>query len=301
MSQAVISAGTVKRLRESTGAGMMDCKNALKESGGDFDQAVQILRKAGQAQAEKRAGRVAAEGLVSVAHSDDGKTYVMTETNCETDFVARDEQFTGFAAAAARAALEGGASDVAGLAGLSLADGRGFEDARETLVSKIGENVRVRRLDRVEISGDRGVHYVHGGRIGVVVDVAGGDEGVAKDVALHIAASSPMCVGPDEVPAEALAREEDIYRAQAEESGKPAPIIDKIIQGKMRKYLESVTLLGQPFVKDTDMTVGEFLKKNGATVKAFRRYEVGEGIEKADDNFVEEVMQAAGGSSETGG
>ena len=301
MTQEVaISAGTVKRLRESTGAGMMDCKNALKEAGGDFDEAVQVLRKSGRAQAEKRAGRIAAEGLVTVACDEAGKNYLIAETNCETDFVSRDKQFTEFAEAVGRVALDGGVENVDKLAGLSFPDGRGFEETREELVSRIGENIRVRRLERIALSGDRGAHYVHGGRIGVIVDMDGGDDAVAKDVALHIAASAPVCVSPEQVPEETIAKEKEVYKAQAEESGKPAHILNKIIEGKMRKFLDSVTLEGQPFVKDPDMTVGEFLKKHGATVNTFRRYEVGEGIEKAEDDFVREVMQQAS-DAQTGG
>ena len=293
MTDLVISADTVKRLRESTGAGMMECKNALKEATGDFDAAVQILRKAGQAHAEKRAGRVAAEGVVAVSHDAENKTCVIAEINCETDFVSRDEQFADFVETLMQTLGASDIDDLDALGDLPLADGRSVEATRQALIAKIGENIQVRRFERLALTGDCNAWYVHNGRIAVVVDMAGGDDSVAKDIALHIAASSPMCVSADQVSPDAIAKEEDVYRAQAEKSGKPADIVNKIIQGKMRKYLDSVTLTGQVFVKDTDTTVGKFLEKHGATVKAFRRYEVGEGVEKAADNFVEEVMSQA--------
>lgn len=296
MTGATISAATVKQLRESTGAGMMECKNALKESAGDFDGAVQILRKAGQAHAEKRAGRIAAEGIIAVAHNESAKTYAIAEVNCETDFVSRDDQFVAFVNALIAQLSTSDVNDDKELEAMSL-EGGSVEDARRELITKIGENIQVRRFERMPVSGDHHAQYVHNGRIAVIVDMEGGNDEVAKDIALHIAASAPMCIDADEVPSETLDKEKEIYRAQAQESGKPDNILDKIVEGKMRKYLDSVTLLGQPFVKDPDMNVKKFLDTNKATVKAFRRYEVGEGIEKAEDDFVEEVMSQASKAS----
>lgn len=293
MTAPAISADTVKRLREMTGAGMMECKNALKEAAGDMDAAVQVLRKAGRANAEKRAGRIVAEGIVAVSRDEASKTCTIAEINCETDFVSRDEQFIDFVHQLMQALSASDISDMSALNDLTLAGGQSVEETRQALITKIGENIQVRRFEHLRLTGDCSAHYIHNGRIAVVVDMAGGNEDAAKDVALHIAASAPLCVNADDVPAETIAKEEEVYRAQAEKSGKPADIVDKIIQGKMRKYLDSVTLLGQIFVKDTDISVGEFLQRNNATVKDFRRYEVGEGVEKAADNFVDEVMSQA--------
>ena len=287
-----ITASLVKELRERTGAGMMECKKALTETDGDIDAAIELMRKSGQAKAAKKASRVAAEGLVVIRLSDDGKQAAMVEVNCETDFVAKDANFSSFADAVTERVLETDVTDVAELVQQPLHEGEDttIETAREALVAKIGENMTVRRFVRIATSGTIGA-YRHGTRIGVLVDMEGGDVDLAKDVAMHIAATNPLCVSADEVPAEKLEKEREIFRAQAAESGKPDNIV-----GRVRKYLEEVTLLGQPFVKDPDTSVAKLLEKAGAKVVGFHRFEVGEGIEKKQEDFAAEVMaQARGG------
>lgn len=293
-----ISASMVKELRERTGAGMMECKKALTEVGGDMEAAVELMRKAGQAKADKKAGRVAAEGRIVIAVSDDRRHAVILEINCETDFVAKDAQFQAFAEAVARQALASSPPDVASLSTLSSPDlgGQTIETARQELVNKIGENIQIRRFEHLDLKGDVLGQYLHGTRIGVLVDMKGGSPELAKDVAMHIAASRPLCISEADVPRDVLEKEQEIFTAQAEASGKPANIVEKMVQGRLKKYLGEVTLLGQPFVKDPDKTVGKILLEGGAEVLGFVRYEVGEGIEKRSDNFVEEVMaQAKGG------
>jgi len=292
-----ITAALVKELRERTGAGMMECKKMLQQTDGDIEAAIEEMRKSGQAKAAKKAGRIAAEGLIVISTSDDGKSAAMAEVNCETDFVAKDESFASFAAAVADRARNSGADDVEALVQLPLVDGEEttIEQAREALVAKIGENMSVRRFVRMTSSG--GIYsYRHGVRIGVLVDMEGGDEELGRDIAMHIAASNPLCVAESDVPADVLEKEREIYRDEARQSGKPENILDKIIEGKVRKYLEGVTLLGQAFVKDPDTTVGKLLEKSGATVVAFRRFEVGEGIEKKQEDFAAEVMAQVKGS-----
>ena len=287
-----VTAALVKELRERTGAGMMECKKALVETDGDIDAAIELLRKSGLAKADKKAGRVAAEGKVVEAQGD-GRA-VLVEINSETDFVAKDEHFGAFADAVARAALALDGDDVQALMAAPL-DGESVEEARQALVAKLGENIQVRRLARVETGGAIG-SYVHGGRIGVLVELEGGDEELARDLAMHVAALSPAYATEDDVPAEVVAREKDVLVAQAQESGKPPEIIEKMVEGRLRKYLSEITLVGQPFVKDGDVTVGKLLERNGATVKGFTRLAVGEGIEKKEENFAEEVMQQVAGS-----
>lgn len=282
-----ISASMVKELRERTGAGMMQCKNALVEANGDLDGAAEVLRISGQANADKKAKRIAADGRIVVAR--DGNKAVVVEINSETDFVARDENFVAFAEAVAAAALTSGTTDVATLAGEKLADGRTVEEARTELVGKVGENIGVRRIGQIE-SADIIASYTHGARIGSVVAIDGGDEVLARDVAMHVAASNPMCIDESGIPAETLENERRILTEQAQDSGKPAEIIEKMVAGRMNKYLKEITLLGQPFVKDPDVSVGQLLSGANATVTSFVRYEVGDGIEKKVDNFVEEVM-----------
>jgi elongation factor Ts len=292
-----ITAALVKELRERTGAGMMECKKMLQQTDGDIEAAIEEMRKSGQAKAAKKAGRIAAEGLIVISTSDDGKSAAMAEVNCETDFVAKDESFASFAAAVADRARNSGADDVEALIQMPLVDGEEttIEQAREALVAKIGENMSVRRFVRMTSSG--GIYsYRHGVRIGVLVDMEGGDEELGRDIAMHIAASNPLCVAESDVPADVLEKEREIYRDEARQSGKPENILDKIIEGKVRKYLEGVTLLGQAFVKDPDTTVGKLLEKSGATVVAFRRFEVGEGIEKKQEDFAAEVMAQVKGS-----
>jgi len=293
-----ISAALVKDLRERTGAGMMECKKALVEADGDIEAAIEAMRKSGQAKAAKKSGRTAAEGIVVIKLAADGKQGVMVEINCETDFVAKDANFQAFAEGVAATALAGAAADADGLATAALATDPAatVESAREALIAKIGENIQVRRLLR--FGGVEGVlhSYRHGLKIGVVVELIGGDEALGRDIAMHVAASNPLCLSADQVPADTLAKEREIFKAQALESGKPEAIMDKMVEGRVRKYLEEVTLLGQPFVKDPDQTVEKLLKQAGARVKAFARVEVGEGIEKKAENFAEEVMAQVRGS-----
>jgi elongation factor Ts len=287
-----ITAGLVKELRERTGAGMMECKKALTEVGGDIEAAIELMRKSGQAKADKKAGRIAAEGRVEVA-ARDGQAVIL-EVNSETDFVAKDVNFAAFAKLCAETALTSGASDVAELMQKDV-DGESLEAKRLALVTKIGENIQVRRFARVEGSGTIGV-YLHGARIAVVTQMDGGDEELARDVAMHIAASRPLCVQENEVPAETIAKEREIFAAQAAESGKPVNIIEKMVDGRVRKFLAEVTLLGQPFVKNPDQTVGALLQERGVSAKHFVRFEVGEGLEKKSENFAEEVMAQARGA-----
>jgi elongation factor Ts len=293
-----ITAALVKELRERTGAGMMECKKALVESDGDIEAAIEAMRKSGQAKAAKKAGRIAADGVVVLKIAPDGKSAVMVEVNSETDFVAKDANFADFANAVGEAALACAVADVDGLIAQSIRVGEAttIAEAREALVAKIGENVQLRRLVRFDKAQGLLHSYRHGVRIGVLVEMEGGDAELGKDVAMHIAASNPLCVSADQVPAEALEKEKEIFRAQALESGKPADVVDKIIGGRVRKYLEEVTLLGQAFVKDADLTVEKLLDRAGAKVYRFARVEVGEGIEKKQENFADEVMaQVRGG------
>ena len=289
-----VTASMVKELRERTGAGMMECKKALVETDGDLDAAAEALRKSGQAKADKKAGRVAADGRIVVLA--DGAKAVIAEVNSETDFVAKDENFVGFAEAVAGAALTTGTTDVASLSEQSLDDGRSIEAARTELVQKVGENISVRRVDIVENKGPIGF-YTHGARIGAVVALQGGDDELARDIAMHVAATNPVCIDEDGVPADTLERERRIFSEQAAESGKPPEIVEKMVTGRVAKFLKEITLVGQPFVKDPDVSVGKLLKDAGATVVSFIRFEVGEGIEKKEDNFVEEVMAQVKGTA----
>ena len=286
-----ITASQVKELRERTGAGMMECKKMLQETDGDIEAAIDMMRKSGQAKAARKAGRIAADGLVVITASEDGKSAAMAEINCETDFVAKDESFSSFADAVAARVLNSDVDDVVALVQQPLHDGEEttIETTRENLISTIGENISVRRFVRVASSGSI-YSYRHGVRIGVVVDMEGGDAELGRGIAMHIAASNPVCVSEADVPADTLAKEREIFRAQALESGKPENIVDKIIEGRVRKYLQEVTLNGQPYVIDTDTTVGKLLEKAGAKVIGFTRFEVGEGIEKKQEDFAAEVM-----------
>ncbi|MFO7764457.1 MAG: translation elongation factor Ts [Wenzhouxiangellaceae bacterium] len=288
-----ITASQVKELRERSGAGMMECKKALVETGGDLEAAIEHLRKSGLAKADKKAGRVAAEGAVVEAADANGA--VLVEINCETDFVAKDENFRAFAERVAELALRADSDDVAALAEAEFADGETVEARRQQLVAKLGENIQLRRIRRVDADGGVIAGYIHGGRIGVLVSLEGGDADLARDLAMHVAALNPPYVDADSVPADVLEKEKDILRAQAEESGKPAEIIEKMITGRLNKHLAEITLVGQPFVKDTDQTVGKLLKAKGAKVRDFVRLEVGEGIEKEEADFASEVMQQARG------
>ncbi|MDH3305635.1 MAG: translation elongation factor Ts [Gammaproteobacteria bacterium] len=288
-----VTASMVKELRERTGAGMMECKKALVAANGDLDAAAEELRKSGQAKADKKAGRVAADGRI-VVNTDGGKA-IIVEVNSETDFVAKDENFVEFAEAVAAVALASGTTDVTSLAAQKIDGSRTVEEARTELVTKVGENISVRRAAIVESSGQIG-YYTHGARIGAVVALEGGDDELARDIAMHIAAINPVCIDESQVPSETLERERRIFSEQAEASGKPADIIEKMVTGRIAKFLKEITLLGQPFVKDPDVSVGKLLKGAGASVTSFVRFEVGEGIEKKEDNFVEEVMAQVKGA-----
>lgn len=289
-----ITASLVKELRERTGAGMMECKKALVEADGNLETAQEQLRKKGQAKAEKKAGRIAAEGRIELAGG--GDQAVLVEINCETDFVAKDESFLAFGRQVAEKALESGAGDVETLMAQAGAAGS-LEDARLALVAKIGENINVRRLGGLRPTGAVG-SYLHGTRIGVIVDVEGGDETLRKDLAMHIAATNPRCVSPDDLPAAEVEKERSFLSEQAAQEGKPPEIVAKMVEGRLRKYLNEITLVGQPFVKDPDISVGKLLEKQGAKVHAFLRLEVGEGIEKKVEDFAAEVqaqVEASGG------
>jgi len=288
-----VTASMVKELRERTGAGMMECKRALVETNGDLEAAAEHLRKSGLAQADKKASRIAADGKIALASSDDGNEVVMVEINCETDFVAKDANFLAFTNAVAANALSNGSIDVEALMATEF-NGASLELARQALVSKIGENIQVRRITRLVSSNNIG-SYVHGGRIGALIDLEGGDKELAHDIAMHVAALNPEYIGVDDVPADVLEKEKQFLISQAADSGKPADIIEKMVSGRMRKHLSTITLLGQDFVKDGDMTVAQLLKQNNASVNGITRLAVGEGIEKKEDNFADEVMQQVKG------
>lgn len=289
-----ITAAMVKDLRERTGAGMMECKTALSENGGDLEQAVAWLRKKGAAGADRKAGRTAAEGVVCTQLADNGRRGIVLEVNCETDFVARDETFRAFAAQAAATALAHEADSVETLSALAVVGNGGtVEEARLALVAKVGENIRLRRFTIMQEENCAVAEYNHGGRIGVLAAVAG-DAGGGRDIAMHIAASAPLCVSGEDLPAEVVAREKEIFAAQAAESGKPPHIAEKIVSGKLKKFTAESTLLGQPFVKNPDQSVADFLRAGKMTVAKFVRYQVGEGLEKRRDDFVADVMAQAG-------
>ena len=293
-----IKAAMVKELRERTGAGMMDCKKALTEAEGDLDRAIGIMRLSGQAKADKKAGRITAEGVVAIKVGGSARRAAMVEVNCETDFVAKEAEFRSFADSVCARVLAADPADVdeLGRMPLDVDGGPSIEEARRGLVVKIGENVSVRRFAAIDSHGGRLGAYLHGTRIGVVVDLEGADDVVARDVAMHVAASRPVAVGESDVPEEMLAREREILEAQVAGSGKPPAIQEKMLAGRIAKFLGEVTLLGQPFVKDPERSVGKYLRASGATVLRFERFEVGEGIEKQAGNFAEEVMaQARGG------
>ena len=286
-----ITAAMVKELRLRTGSGMMDCKRALTETNGDLEAAVELMRKSGAAKADKKASRVAADGRIMVAASDDQKTLVMVEINAETDFVAKDGNFLDFANGVANTLLANKPTDIATLLTLPLVgSNNSVEEARTALITKIGENIQVRRFQMITTNTGVIGQYQHGTRISVAVVLEGGDEALGKEIAMHIAASNPLCISEKDVPADTLAKEKGILIAQAEGSGKPAKIVEKIVTGRLRKYLAGITLVGQPFIKDTDKTVGQLLKEAGAEIVSFTRLELGEGIEKKQEDFAAEVM-----------
>ena len=291
-----ITAALVKELRERTGAGMMDCKKALVETNADLEAAIDLMRASGAAKAAKKAGRVASEGLVNVTTSDDNRDAVILEVNSETDFVTKGSAFIYFVNELGALALKNKPASVEEFLTQTLDSGETVDQAREGIIAKIGENISVRRVQ--SINSGKGVlgAYKHGDRIAVLTVLTGSDEDLAKDIAMHIAASKPECVSEDELSADLLEREKAIFIEQAKESGKPDDIIEKMIVGRMKKFVNEVTLYGQSFVKDPDMTVGALVKSKSSEVESFVRYEVGEGIEKKEDNFVEEVMAQAQGS-----
>jgi elongation factor Ts len=286
-----ITAAQVKELRERTSVGMMECKKALELAGGDLELAIEELRKSGKTKADKKSGRIAAEGLVMVRTSADGTRAILLEINSETDFVARDENFMKFAEAVAQTALQSNTTDVDKLATLTLlGSDTTVEESRQVLVAKVGENIHIRRIAITNLATPSIGTYLHSNRIGVIVELDIDNQELAKDIAMHIAASKPLVVSPDEVPADAVAKEKEIFMAQAAGSGKPQEIIEKMVMGRLKKYLDEVSLMGQPFVKDPDTTVANLLSKNRAKVLSFVRFEVGEGIEKEKEDFVEAVM-----------
>ena len=290
-----ITAAMVKELRERTGAGMMECKKALTETAGDIDAAVEALRKKGAAAADKKSSRIAAEGIIVIKQADDLKASCIVEINCETDFVAKDDSFADFASQIADLVLSRTPSSVEELSVLELGNGKTVEQARTELIAKIGENVSIRRFQLAQADSDETVSgYLHGNRIGVLV-CASGDHVVGRDVAMHIAASKPLSLSADDLSADVVEKEKEIFKAQAQASGKPAEIIEKMIVGRMQKFFKENTLLGQPFVKDPDLTVEKYLGNNNSSVSSMIRYEVGEGIEKRQDDFAAEVLAQAKG------
>jgi len=291
----IISAAQVKELRERTGAGMMECKKALETSSGDMERAIEELRKSGITKAGKKAGRIAAEGAIAI--NENGKQAVMIEINSETDFVARDSNFTAFVQTVVATALQVQIHDVNQLSAHTLQNtSKTIEETRQELVAKVGENVQIRRLVLSNPTAVCVGTYVHGNRIGVIVELDVDNKELARDIAMHIAASRPLVISPDNVSQDLIAKEKEIYMAQAATSGKPQEIIEKMVAGRLKKYLDEVSLMGQPFVKNPDVTVGSLLNKQRAKVLAFYRYEVGEGIEKVAEDFKEAVMsQVQGG------
>ena len=287
-----ISASMVKELRERTGAGMMECKKALTEADGNMEAAIEAMRISGLAKADKKSGNQAAEGAVATKLSPDGKQFGMVEINSQTDFAAKAEDFIAFADKVVDAVLIQQPDSVDSL----TINGEPVEETRKTLVAKIGENILVRRCVSGSSANGKFGEYSHSGRIGVVCELSGGDDALAKDIAMHIAASKPVCVDETGVPAELLEKEKSILVAEAAESGKPAEIVEKMVMGRIKKYLAEITLVGQAFVKNPDQTVAELLKEHGASVISFHRLEVGEGIEKKEENFAEEVMAQVRGS-----
>ena len=289
-----ITAALVKELRERTGAGMMECKKILTETDGDIEVAIEELRKRGAAAADKKSDRIAAEGTVVALVS--GETGVLLEVNCETDFVAKDENFVSFSQNVAQTILDSGEKTVEAVSAATISGGQvSVEEARSALVQKIGENIQIRRFETVSADdGEVISSYQHGKSIGVLVKASGGEE-LGRDLAMHIAASKPVCISEEQIPADQIEKEKEIFSAQAAESGKPADIIEKMVVGRLRKFVNEITLLGQSFVKDPDLTVEKLLKSKNAEVTNFVRYEVGDGIEKKEDDFVAEVMAQAKG------
>jgi elongation factor Ts len=288
-----ITAALVKELRERTGAGMMDCKKALMETSADLEAAIDLMRASGAAKAAKKSGRVASEGLVSLAVSDDNKNAAILEVNSETDFVTKGSAFIDFVGALGILALKNKPESLEVFLSQTLSSGETVDEARQGIIAKIGENISVRRLQIVTTENGVLGAYKHGERIAVLTVLSGTDSELAKDIAMHVAASKPECVSEDQLSNELVEREKAIFIEQSKESGKPDNIIEKMIVGRMKKFVNEVTLYGQAFVKDPDTTVGSLVKSKGVEVESFIRYEVGEGMQKKEDNFVEEVMAQA--------
>ena len=286
-----ITASLVKELRERTGAGMMDCKKALSDTKGDIEAAIEVMRKSGAAKAAKKAGRIAAEGIISIKQNE--SDLVVLEVNCETDFVTKDENFLSFVETIIEAIINHDIDDVNDLHKFNIGN-QTIEEMCQQLIAKIGEKITIRRFEKRVFKNQVGL-YLHGTRIGVVAEIEGGNEELAKDIAMHIAASKPLYIDENNVAKEILDKEREIYMAQAQESGKPAEIIEKMVEGRIKKYIKEITLLGQSFVKDPEQSIEKILKSAEAKVISFVRYEVGEGIEKRSDNFAEEVMSQAKG------
>ena len=283
-----ITAQMVKELRDRTGAGMMECKKALVESEGNMDKAIETMRKAGQAKADKKSSRIAAEGVVTLAMKDGCAN--MIEINCETDFVAKDENFLEFVKVISDASIVSYKENLEDFINSKNVSGKTIEETRLELVSKVGENVKIRRIKSIDGKDSYLGHYMHGSKIGVVVTLEKENDELAKDICMHVAAMKPSALNANDISKNDLEKEREIYMAQAKESGKPENIIQKMVDGKIKKYISEVTLVDQTFVKDNDITISELLKKNNNNVLSFHRMEVGEGIEKKDENFADEVM-----------
>lgn len=298
MTPTIITAAMVQALRARTGAGMMDCKKALEAAGGNLDAASDAMRKSGQIQAEKKSGRIAAEGLIVIKTKTMTGPAIILEVNCETDFVARDENFKQFAEKTAQCALDHQMTTVEALLNFTFDTGETVEKTREALVNKLGENIQLRRLQLVATRADTVLgSYVHMGRIGAIVQLKGGDEQLSKDLALHIIANNPAVISADDIAEQIIAKEREIIMAQSQGSGKPQAVIDKIVEGRLNKFRDEMSLLGQAFVKDPDLRVGQLLRDAGAEVISFVRYAVGEGIEKPTEDFAEAVMAQVKSSS----
>ena len=291
-----VTAQLVKELRERTGAGMMECKKALVESQGDIEKATQLLREKGAASAEKKAGRITADGKIVLTISEGKKIGTVVEINCETDFVARDASFQNFADSIVQFISANKPEALGNLYNGVLKGGEKIEDAKNALISILGENLTVRRFERIETEEGVVYGYLHGRKIGVLVSVVNGTEQLGRDLAMQIAASNPISIDESQISRQKLEEERKIFTTQAKEAGKPDPVVEKIVEGKMRKFISENTLLGQQFVKDTELTVGQVLESNSSTVESFIRYELGEGLEKRTDDFVGEVLAQAAGS-----
>jgi len=285
-----ITAKMVKELRDRTGAGMMECKKALINSSGDMDKAVEEMRKAGQAKADKKSSRIAAEGVITLSISEDNKTVNMMEINCETDFVAKDENFLEFVKTLSDLSLQNYSGSVEEFYNSKHSSGKTIEEVRLELVSKVGENVKIRRIQSINADNSYIGHYMHGSKIGVVVVLEKQNNELAKDICMHIAAMKPIALNSNDISPEDLDKEREIYLAQAKESGKPEDIVQKMVDGRIKKYISEVTLIDQAFVKDNEVTIGKLLENNNNNILSFYRLEVGEGVEKKDENFADEVM-----------